>query len=598
MCSISAPVTPSFGVRVIARARAGEQLDFKCGPREQTRGGGRARRLCPSHTPAGLATLTKLYALRLRVRSAVRGFVGDADLDAGLALLIEHPPRPVARTDREGDDARSFRMHLNALHALPPKPKQPGAGDPHPEAGRAAATVQLQLAEAEQVADARCAAGLAQAQDSARLCVGDIDGAAGICSHRRGEWQHAVAPRPPPSLAAGGPGADLKSVRAAGDHIATEGAHEGTLGGELAHPGVAGLGDVDVASGIGAHTQHEAAHLSRGPARGTPLAAGGRGADLESLTTSRNDVVAEGAHEGTLGGELADATVAVGDVEAAANGGDPGGEAQLTGAAAGLPALAARGLGTDLEPFPPAGDDVEAPGPDEGARVRELVHADVGLVGDEAASRPIADHVGGAGKLPGMGSGDAGLATRGLGADLEALATAGDDVVAEGAHEGTLGGELADAVVGWVRDVDISGVVDGDPAGEAELTGPPAGLARPAFGHPGTDFEPLTTAGHDVEAPGLGEFPRRREAAHPLVHVLGGIEPSNAVGRDAERDGELSSPATAPADDGHRLECRHRFSQRQTVSRVAELFSRASAPADDGHPLECRHRFSQRQSDG
>src|SRR6266545_702507 len=210
-------------------------------------------------------------------------------------------------------------MHLNALHALPPKPKQPGAGDPHPEAGRAAATVQLQLAEAEQVADARCAAWLAQAQDSARLCVGDIDGAAGICSHRRGEWQHAVAPRPPPSLAAGGPGADLKSVRAAGDHIATE-----------------------------------------------------------------------GAHEGTLGGELADATVAVGDVEAAANGGDPGGEAQLTGAAAGLPALAARGLGTDLEPFPPAGDDVEAPGPDEGARVGELVHADVGLVGDEDASRPIA----------------------------------------------------------------------------------------------------------------------------------------------------------------------------------------------------------------
>src|SRR6266545_394835 len=440
-------------------------------------------------------------------------------------------------------------MHLNALHALPPKPKQPGAGDPHPEAGRAAATVQLQLAEAEQVADARCAAGLAQAQDSARLCVGDIDGAAGICSHRRGEWQHAVAPRPPPSLAAG-------------DHIATEGAHEGTLGGELAHPGVAGLGDVDVASGIGAHTQHEAAHLSRGPARGTPLAAGGRGADLESLTTSRNDVVAEGAHEGTLGGELADATVAVGDVEAAANGGDPGGEAQLTGAAAGFPALAARGLGTDLEPFPPAGDDVEAPGPDEGARVRELVHADVGLVGDEDASRPIADHVGGAGKLPGLGSGDARLATRRLGADLEALAAAGDDVVAEGEHEGTLGGELADAVVGWVRDVDISGVVDGDPAGEAELTGPPAGLARPASSRPGADFEPLPTAGHDVEAPGLGEFRRRREATDPLVHVLGGIEPSGAVGRDAERDAELSSPATAPADDGHRLERRHRFSQR------------------------------------
>src|SRR6266511_3094042 len=119
-------------------------------------------------------------------------------------------------------------MHLNALHALPPKPKQPGAGDPHPEAGRAAATVQLQLAEAEQVADARCAAGLAQAQDSARLCVGDIDGAAGICSHRRGEWQHAVAPRPPPSLAAGGPGADLKSVLAAGDQISNPSPPPGT----------------------------------------------------------------------------------------------------------------------------------------------------------------------------------------------------------------------------------------------------------------------------------------------------------------------------------------------------------------------------------
>jgi hypothetical protein len=55
--------------------------------------------------------------------------------------------------------------------------------------------------------------------------------------------------------------------------------------------------------------------------------------------------------------------------------------------------------------------------------------------------------------------------------------------------------------------------------------------------------------------------------------VLGGIEHSSAVGRDAERDAELSSPPTAPADDGHRLECRHRW-------------------------LECRHRFSQRQSDG
>src|SRR5512132_2440348 len=363
-------------------------------------------------------------------------------------------------------------MPLNALHAFPAKPKPPGAGDLHPEDGRAAAAVQLQLAEADQVANARCAVGLAQAQDAARVHVGDIDGAAGICSHRRGERQHTVAPSPPPSLAAGGPGADLKSVRAAGDHIATEGAHEGPLGGELAHPGVAGLGDVDVASGIGAHAQHEAAHLSRGPPRGTPLAAGGQGADLESLTTSRNDVVAEGAHEGTLGGELADATVAVGDVEAAANGGDPGGEAQLTGTAAGLPALASRGLGTDLEPFPAAGDDVEAPGPDEGARVRELVHADVGLVGDEDASR-IAGHVGGAGKLPGLGSGDAPLATRRLGADLEALAAAGDDVVAKGEHEGALVGELADAVVGWVRDVDVSGVVDGDPAGEAELTGPP-----------------------------------------------------------------------------------------------------------------------------
>ena len=31
MCSISAPVTPSFCARVIARARAGEQFDFKCG---------------------------------------------------------------------------------------------------------------------------------------------------------------------------------------------------------------------------------------------------------------------------------------------------------------------------------------------------------------------------------------------------------------------------------------------------------------------------------------------------------------------------------------------------------------------------------------
>src|SRR6266542_2044278 len=321
MCSISAPVTPSFGVRVIARARAGEQLDFKCGPREQTRGGGRARRLCPSHTPAGLATLTKLYALRLRVRSAVRGFVGDADLDAGLALLIEHPPRPVAGTDREADDARCFRMPLNALHALPPKPKPPGAGDLHPEPGRATAAVQLQLAEAEQVADARCTAALAQAQDSARVCVGDVDGAAGICSHRRGERQHTVAPRPPPSLASGGPGADLKSVRAAGDHIATEGAHEGALGGELAHPGVDGLGDVDVASGIGTHAQHEAAHLSRRAARGTPLAAGGRVANLEPPTPSGNDVVAEGAHEGTLGGELADATVAIGNVKAAASGG-------------------------------------------------------------------------------------------------------------------------------------------------------------------------------------------------------------------------------------------------------------------------------------
>src|SRR6266511_3795018 len=195
-------------------------------------------------------------------------------------------------------------MHLNALHALPPKPKQPGAGNPHPEAGRAAATVQLQLAEAEQVADARCAAWLPQAQDSARLCVGDVDGAAGICSHRRGERQHTIAPRPLPSLAAGGRGADLKSVLAAGDHIATEGTHEGPLGGELAHPGVAGLGDVDVASCIGAQAQDEAAHLSRGPARGTPLAAGGQGADLESLTTCRNVVVAEGAYEGTLGGEL------------------------------------------------------------------------------------------------------------------------------------------------------------------------------------------------------------------------------------------------------------------------------------------------------
>src|SRR5512132_876485 len=73
---------------------------------------------------------------------------------------------------------------LHGLHALPPKPKPPGAGDLHREAGRAAAAVQLQLAKAEQVADARCAAGLAQAQDSARICVGDVDGAAGIYSDR------------------------------------------------------------------------------------------------------------------------------------------------------------------------------------------------------------------------------------------------------------------------------------------------------------------------------------------------------------------------------------------------------------------------------
>src|SRR5215217_6341814 len=409
-------------------------------------------------------------------------------------------------------------MLLNALDSLSPKPKPPGTGDLHPKAGRTAATVQLQLAEREQVADARCDAGLAQAQDSPRVCVGDVDGAAGIHRHRRGERQHTVAPGPPPSLAAGGLGADLKSAGTPGDHIATEGAHEGPLGGELAHPGVAGLGDVDVASDIGAHTQHEAAQLSRGPTGGSPLAAGGQAADLESLTTSRNDVVAEGAHERTLDGELADATVAVGDVEAAAGDGDPGGEAELTGTAAGLSALAARGLSTDLESFAAAWNDVEAPGPDEGASVGELVHADVGLVGDEDASRPIAGDVGGAVKLPGLGSGDARLAARRLGADLEALAAAGDDVVAEGAHEGALVGELADTVAGRVRNVD-AGVVDGDPAGEPELTSPPAGLARPASSRPGADFEPLSTARHDIEAPAPRELARRREATHPLVDV-------------------------------------------------------------------------------
>ena len=149
---------------------------------------------------------------------------------------------------------------------------------------------------------------------------------------------------------------------------------------------VAELGDVQVAGAVGGNRER-LAELPR-PATGDPGLTG-RGADLEAGAAARVDVEAERALEGSLGVEDRDPGVVVlGDVEIS-RGIEPGtvGPAQLAGAVAGDPGLAARRA--DLEARAAARVDVEAEGALEGSLGIPVGDARVRLLGDAQLARRI-----------------------------------------------------------------------------------------------------------------------------------------------------------------------------------------------------------------
>src|ERR687897_933005 len=279
------------------------------------RQGSRARRgekftgFFATHRPRdrtyGLASLAKLDSRQPRVRPAVRGRVGHGNPDVGLAIPAELSPRIGRGADPDCGRARGLGVYPDPLDPLSPDHEVPWTRDLHREARRPPPAVALERAEVEQVADAGGAAGLAEAPDAAAPNVRDVDRAASVCSDRRGEQQcTGASPRAAP-LAARGAGADLEVLTAAWDDVEAEGTDKRAIGRELAHPAVAGVGDVDVARRIGADTQHEVTQLSGASARDAPLEARGLGAGLESPAASRDDIEAEGAHEGALRRELA-----------------------------------------------------------------------------------------------------------------------------------------------------------------------------------------------------------------------------------------------------------------------------------------------------
>src|SRR3954452_3643608 len=142
-----------------------------------------------------------------------------------------------------------------------------------------------------------------------------------------------------------------------------------------------------------------------------------------------------------------------------------------------LAGVACRG-DADLEPRAgvarAGGGDVLPPGPLEVARGVELPDPVVEAVGNVDVSRLVDGHPEGLIELTGRGTRCARLAgvdapDADLGSGAGAARPGGRDVLAPGALEGAIGGELLNPVVQIVGDVDISEAVGADPSDAGEF---------------------------------------------------------------------------------------------------------------------------------
>jgi hypothetical protein len=272
---------------------------------------------------------------------------------------------------------------------------------------------------------------------------------------------------------------------AAGGGVLAEHKDAGAGQGDFGGGGDAGAGDL-LAAEEGAGGGGEA---------GDEVGAGGEvGAGVGFEAGGPREGEGAGADRGDVGGELdAGAFDPLADLEGAGFGGDVGdrGRAGVDVAAAGGEAggdvAAAGGAGGglgELAAAAPGGDQV-ACGVELGDRLVTEV-ADVEVAG--AAGGVVDGEEGGL--FEGAGRAASGAGEAGGGADVDAGAA---DVGAEGADEGAGGGELDDAVVFGVGDVDVAGGgVDGeagaaafscslavvDDGGEGELAGAGAGGAE------------------------------------------------------------------------------------------------------------------------
>src|SRR5206468_2761182 len=318
----------------------------------------------------------------------------------------------------------------------------------------------------------------------------------------------------------GGGAAVAREARGVGAGVGRDGAPRG----DLADAAVSLVRDVEVAGGI------------EGYANGYVELRGGRG------TAVAREVRAAAAGVGrdrAPGGDLADAVVAVvGDVEVA-------GEIESHA-----------GGGAELR----SGRGAAVPG--EGPRARAGVGRDGAAGGDLADAIAIRD-VEVAGGIEGHAMGGVEL-RGGRGAAVAREATAATAGVG---RDGAPWADLADAAVAAVRDVEVAGGIEGNVPGEVELRGgrgaPVAREAKVAAAGVGRDGAP----GRDLADAVVGGVRDIQVAGGIESHAGGGQEPRGGRGAAVAREVPASVGRDGDTGQGRRRGERQRRRRRER-SRV------------------------------
>src|SRR5207248_2962005 len=133
--------------------------------------------------------------------------------------------------------------------------------------------------------------------------------------------------------------------------------------------------------------------------------------------------------------------------------------------------------------------------------------------------------------------------TAGCGARLE-LAHPVRHAPAPGFDEVTRGGELIDALVGPVADVDMAGAIDGDAERGVELSS--AAALDGGMAGAGADLQAVGAV-LDPPTPGPDKCAARREFSDAVVVVIGDVDVTGGIDGDGVWSAELSCAAAGDA---------------------------------------------------